>query len=117
MVAFLFGESIIKYYICTMKFNHNRPLDDFSEVLDKIRSAGFNPIGVTQMYLEDTFIFENKDEAMRAYHTLEQNENGVRNYGENAVMGWYYSKDDFIDAIIEYESEMDSKVLVYWLNK
>jgi hypothetical protein len=47
--------------------NHHRKLEDFSYELEIIRKNGFKPIAVTQMYLEDTFVFKTKKEANNAF--------------------------------------------------
>lgn len=58
-----------------MEYNHGQSLSDFEESMDKIRNAGFNPIAVSQLYLEDTFVFETNEEASNAYKKLERDEN------------------------------------------
>ena len=96
-----------------MKYNHDRPLSDFQEELTIIRNAGFNPIGVSQLYFEDTFIFETEEESKRAYRRLERDSEG-RFLGD--VVGWWHGEKDFKDAVRKYESENDgySKVRTYW---
>ena len=92
-----------------MNFNHKRPLSDFYPKIDLIREAGFKPIAVTQMYLEDTFVFETKEEALNAYNTLEIEPPHV-------VSGWWYEKNDFLNEVKNYENKMpDTKILIYWL--
>ena len=97
-----------------MKFNHNRPLSDFKDDIDKLKANGYNPIAVSQMYFEDTFVFETKEEAEKAYRQFERDEE-EKWIGE--IVGWWYSKEDFEKTVKEYETENDgySKVLVYWL--
>jgi len=53
-------------------YNHDRPLESFQRDIDKLRQAGYNPIAVTQMLFEDTFVFETSEEAKRAYEQFEQ---------------------------------------------
>jgi hypothetical protein len=88
-------------------YNHNRELSDFKEQLDIIKNSGFNPIGVTQMYFEDTFIFKTKKEAKLACKTLEK-------CTPSKVIGWWYSKKNFMKEKELYESE-EIKMLIYWL--
>ena len=94
-----------------MKYNHDREVQDFQEQIDIIRNAGFKPIAVSQMYLEDTFVFEKSDEANKAYKLLEDCKN-------SEVVGWWYGKEDFEKAVKEYETENDgySNVRVDWLD-
>ena len=94
-----------------MKYNHDKKIKDFQEQIDIIKQAGFNPIAVSQMYFEDTFVFETKEEASKAYKLLDNTIN-------SKVIGWWYSKKDFLNEVKEYETENNgySKVLVHWLN-
>lgn len=55
---------------------------------------GFNPIGITTMLCEETFIFETEDE-MKQAHQQCQVEEGV-------VDGWWYSRTEFYKARKEY---------------
>ena len=90
-----------------IKYNHNRELDSFTEQIEIIKNAGFKPIGVSQMYFEDTFIFETNKEAKEAYNKLELN---------NLVSGYWYGKDDFNKEVLDYENNDGySKVKIYWL--
>jgi hypothetical protein len=99
----------INDYIKTLNFNHDRPLSDFEKQLDIIKQHGFNPIAVTQLYFEDTFVFKTRKEANLAYKTLEKPK-------PSKVVGWWYGIHDFVKEIKEYESEDGaSKVLIHWL--
>lgn len=90
-----------------MEYNHNRSFDDFTVQLDTIRGYGFNPIGVSQMMLEDVYIFETEKEAWEGYCKIEL---------DNAELcGWWYSKDDFLKAVDGYEADTEYKVKVYWI--
>ena len=89
------------------EYNHERPLSSFKESLILIKSYGFNPIGVSQMYCEDTFIFETQEEANSAYQKLEK-ELGL-------LQGWFYSKEEFEKQKLEYETQLNCKVLTYYL--
>lgn len=94
------------------KYNHDREVEDFQEDLEVIREEGFNPIAVTQMYFEETFVFETPEEANRAFQKLEAN-------GNSRVIGWWYGKEDFLHEVDIYEKENEgySKVRIHWLNK
>ena len=35
-----------------MKHNHDIPLSDSQDDIDKLKASGYNPIAVSQMYLE-----------------------------------------------------------------
>lgn len=92
-----------------IKYNHDRSLSSFEEDIKLIESEGFKVIAVTQMYMEDTFVFETKEDANKAYEIFEKN--NLR------ICAWWYGKDDFIKAVEEYERENNgySKVKIYWL--
>jgi len=90
-----------------LKNNHNRKLNDFSNELNIIKSAGFNPIGVSQMYLEDVFIFNTQEESKKAYELLE-----IKN---KSVIGWWYGKYDFEKEKEKYEKEYNGFIVnVIW---
>ena len=82
------------------------------EELDLIIVNGFKPIAVTKFMLENTFVFETKDEAMKAYHFFERDEN--ENWIGN-IVGWWYGREDFIEAVKEYEAEFGYKLNVHWI--
>lgn len=92
-------------------FNLNSSLDRYKYHLDILRKNGFYPIGVTTMYLEDTFIFPTKQEALQAYHTLERNEEG-KVIGK--VTAWFYGKNDFMEACKQYKKEFEREPYVIW---
>jgi hypothetical protein len=97
-----------------MEFNHTRPLSDFQDDIDKLKASGYNPIAVSQMFFEDTFVFETNEEATKAYRQFERDGKEVW-VGE--IVGWWYGKEDFEKTVKEYETKNDeySKVLIYWL--
>jgi hypothetical protein len=97
-----------------MKFNHDRMLSEFQSNIDKLKENGFNTIAVSQMYFEDTFVFETEEEAKKAFQQFEIDEN-EKWIGD--ISGWWYGKEDFIKTVKEYETENDgySKVLIHWL--
>lgn len=92
-------------------YNHNRPLESFSIELEIIRENGFVPIAVSQIYFEDTFVFETHEEATKAYEMLEEDETLPYR-----CFGWWYGKQEFLKEVLDYESkEGASKVLIHWL--
>lgn len=92
-----------------MKYNHNRELASFEPELAEIRKAGFNPIAVTQMYFDDTFVFETYGEAFLAYCNVECE--------LKTVDGRWLDKENFLKRVAEYEKNSESKVRIYWLNE
>lgn len=94
------------------KYNHNRSLSEFQEKIDKLKFNGFYPIAVTQLYLEDTFVFGSTETALKAYHTFERDE---QNKFIGKIVGWWYGRKEFIETVKEYETE-HSKVLIHWLD-
>lgn len=92
-----------------MGYNHNRPLESFQDDLEVIRQAGFKPIAVTQMYFEDTFVFETEEEANQAFTVLETS--------QNKVCGWWHGREDFLKSVKGYEEDAGYKVsvLIHWL--
>ena len=99
-----------------IRWNHDRPLSDFQDSLNIIEDCGFKPIAVSQMYLEDVFVFETSHEATVAYEHLEKG-NNVEN--KRYLDGWWYGRDDFLREVKAYETDNKgfSKVLIHWLNK
>lgn len=94
-----------------MKWNHNRPLSDFQDSIRKLQSGGFNPIFVTQLYIEEAFAFETEEEARRAYRTFERDASG-KEIGE--ISAWWYGKEAFLREVEEYERKGEGvKVLIH----
>ncbi|CAH1002709.1 hypothetical protein LEM8419_03581 [Neolewinella maritima] len=91
-----------------MMNNHDRPLSDLSVQLDKIRAAGFFPIGASQMYTYDVFIFEEPDEAEAAYKKLETD-------ADAPISAFWYSREGWAEAVEHYEDEY-CQVLTHWIN-
>lgn len=88
----------------------NKKLDKNNSVYPEIKvieDAGFSPIGVTVMGLEDTFIFETAEEAQKAYEVLETG-------GRSRLSGWWYGKGDFEEYAPKYEKEFGDELVVYW---
>lgn len=104
----------VSFLFRNMKFDHNRSLSEFQDDIDKLKANGYNPIAVSQMYFEDTFVFETEEEATKAYRQFERDEK-EKWIGE--IVGWWYGKEDFEKIVKEYETENDgySKVLTHYL--
>ena len=93
------------------KWNHYRPLSDFQEYIDIMRKNGHNPIAVSQLYCEETFVFETIHEADQVLLVFDYNKSPTE-----CSFGWWYGKDDFMDTVNKYEQESkDYKVLIHWL--
>jgi len=86
------------------KYNHNRPLSDFD--LETVQNNGFNPIGVSQIYFEDVYVFETDEEAEKAYSELEL---------KKGFQAYWYSKECFLNEVSKYEKNETCKVLIHWL--
>ena len=95
--------------------NHRLKLEDFEESINLLKSNGFNPIGVTQIYLEHTFIFETDEEATKVYQQFERNE---KEEWIGEIVGWFYGKEKFLETKKQYESEyVGYFVKVFWLTE
>lgn len=101
-----------------MRFNHNRDLDSFSEELELLKKHGYKPIAVSQLMMEDTFVFETEEEATKAYEQFE-----VKPKEDEAIIGWWHGRESFAKAVECYETQMNEihkenplQVLVHWLN-
>jgi hypothetical protein len=92
-----------------MKYNHNRPLSDFQDDIDLLKSNGFNPIGVSQMYMFEVFIFNTQKEANEAYEEMEVK--------KQEMSAYFWEKKDFLKKAKRYEKEISSKVRIHWLKK
>ena len=98
-------------------YNTNRTLESFQEKLDEIRMHGLNPIAVTFMNNSDVFAFETKDETDKA------NEIFILKREDEDYIGLFFTKDDFLNQIKEYEEEskyspiFQAKVRVHWLTE
>ena len=80
-------------------------MEDYQkQIVEKLRKAGFNPVGIGMMGLEDTFIFETDEEATRANHQFERAENG-RWIGE--IEGWWYGREEAVKILAEYNEMYD----------
>lgn len=90
-------------------YNHKRPFTSFSESIKKLRENGHNPIAVTQLYCEETFVFETEEEAKSALLVFNDSEH-------ECYYGWWQGKVEFMRVVEEYEFVYpDTKILIYWL--
>ena len=76
---------------------------DKSYSLKLIRDHGYNPIGITTIICEETFIFETEEEASEAHNDLQ--------VIHEVVDGWWYSKIGFEKAL----ETLNEEPKVYWL--
>lgn len=87
---------------------------DKSESIEKLRNVGFNPIGITKMICEETFIFNTDEEALKAFEYFEKNPVG------EVIQGWWYGIVDFQLARQEYvmniyEGIEEDAPTIYWI--
>jgi hypothetical protein len=87
---------------------------DKSNSLKIIREAGFNPIGITVMICEETFIFNTDEEAIKAHEYFEKNP------VKDVIQGWWYGLVDFELARQKYVLDMYEGIesdapTIYWL--
>ena len=67
--------------------------------LEILKSAGYKPVAVTTMMCENTFVFETKDEADRAFLQFEKHPQG------EYISGWWYGREDFKQGLENYKKE------------
>lgn len=82
-------------------------LENFQHDLKILREHGFNPIGVSQMYCYDTFIFETTEEANRVYEEIER--------PKKILCANWYGKEEHKIAVKEYEEAFGSKIDILWI--
>ncbi len=90
------------------KYNHDVSKEEFTPIIEAIKKYGFNPIAVSQMYLEFVFVFNTHEEATKAYNLIELSED------ENSPVGFWYGKNEFLNEVNDYEKG-GRAVLIYWL--
>lgn len=82
-----------------------------SPSLMELKQHGFNPIGITSHYLEETFIFRTKKEAKKAFKKMEKE--------LNLISGWWYGKKDwekeYNDSIKKGACYEKGHPQIYWL--
>jgi len=88
-----------------------------SSSLTLLRSAGFNPIAITIMMCEETFVFETDEEAKKAHEEFEKN----KIHGVN-IQGWWYGRNYFNETILEYRNLMydgkkEDTPPIFWLHE
>ena len=81
-----------------------------SEHINILKNHGFNPIAITTMIFEETFVFETEEEAMKAHDEFEQNPKY-----EIVIQGWWYGRDSFKKAIQDYIKKFEYIPKIYWL--
>lgn len=82
-----------------------------SEFLKCIISKGYNPIGITIMACEETFIFSTEEEAYRAHKELDTNEGWW--YGLDGEYPWEETRKWYVDK--SYNGIEEDAPKVYWL--
>lgn len=80
-----------------------------SSLLMKVKKAGFNPVGITVMLCEETFIFKGSKEAEDAAKVF-------------LPEGWWYDFSSWVESRNEYvrniyHGDEDLAPTVYWLDK
>jgi hypothetical protein len=84
-------------------YNHISPLSRFKDTLQLLKDNGHNPIGVTVLMCEDTFIFNTQKEADAAYELMKPD-------------GFFYTKEDILAYEPKYlKNSSSNKLLIYWL--
>lgn len=79
-----------------------------------IQSKGFKPVGISILALEEVFIFETGEEALKAYNQLERDEDG----GDiMEVMGWWYGREEFYKYYEDYQKEFEYSPKIYWIKE
>lgn len=85
---------------------------DKSELLKKIIDAGFNPIAITVIICEETFVFETEKEARAAHQSIDTNEGWW--YGLDGKYPWNKTWKEYVDN--HYGGDESIAPKVYWLN-
>lgn len=94
------------FYFSVINWNHKRPLSSFELEINLLKSNGFNPIAVTQMYMEDIYVFETLSEAYGAAdHKISKE-----------IDGYFWAKESLLENVKSYNTDVfDKTVLIYWL--
>lgn len=85
-------------------FKNFEELEDIEkENIKLIISKGYKLIGYTQMYFEETYVFETEEDAIKAYNEFEQTTDGdwIGN-----IVGWWLSLEQYDNNIKEYIGTM-----------
>lgn len=85
-----------------------------SHMLKAIQAAGFKPIAITIMLVEETFVFQTEQESIDAF-------NHFKHHPEFSNEGWWYSNKQFVKAWNKYKREFygnieDKMPKIYYLN-
>ncbi len=92
-----------------LPYHIDRELSSFEDDINILKEHGFNPIAVTQLMFEETYVFETEEEAIKAHATLENCDNRL-------LCGWWYGRDYFMETVNDYEKENpDCRVKILWL--
>ena len=92
-----------------IRYNHNESFASFKLKVDLIKNAGFNIIGVSQLYFEVVYIFETQEEALKTFDFFE-------GHAENIIIvGWWYDKEQYLEEVALYENVSNYTVKTYWL--
>jgi len=82
----------------------NKVAQKFQDFFSK---QGYNLIGFCNFLLENTFIFETRQEAEKAYQEFEKD--------KQEIFGWWYGKVDFANVRLHFESKYE-EIVVNWFN-
>lgn len=92
-----------------------------SVVLKYLIDGGHNPIGISVMACEETFIFQTKKESSAAYNFINMPESPWVNEGwfyaidDNGEWPWEKARKDYVDSC--YKGSEHNAPKVYWLKK
>lgn len=101
-------------------YNPNRKYGtDKSELLAGLITAGHNPIAITTMTCEETFVFNTEVEAHAAHAWVNLPDSQWKNegwwYGLDGKYPWKQTWKDYVKKCYEGDESEASKI--YWLNK
>jgi len=75
-----------------------------------LKQFGFNPIAITTMLFEETFVFETEEEALRAHDEFEHHpKHGI------VIQGWWYDRIGFQKALEDYGLKFKTIHAIYWI--
>ena len=75
-------------------------MEHYEKEIQILKDHGYNPIKVTSMMFETTFVFNTEKESLKAYQELELE--------KKLLQGWFYGKETFNLDVEKYEAEMSS---------
>jgi fructose-1,6-bisphosphatase len=94
---------------------------DKSDVLKYLIDGGHNPIGISIMACEETFIFQTKEESSAAHKFINMPESPWGNEGwfyaieDDGEWPWEKARKDYVDRC--YKGNENNAPKVYWLKK